>query len=157
MKNSYGTQWPPKCRKCKREVIKGVGMCPHCGAAKPSTPHFVMFLYLVAWVFIIGFILKTCSDSRASKPKLDVDLTGVQCLSPWNGSHRNFNEEIKRNLRDPDSFKHVRTRVGPKMVGGSHRIFVDYRAKNGFGGVNSNTAHGELKASNCRHKLIAIK
>jgi len=157
MNNTYGSKWPPKCRKCGRDVPKSIPKCPDCGAGNPDMSNLQRILYLLIPLVLVIFVLKTCSDNRASKPKLDPELVGAQCLSPWNGTHRAFNEEIKRKLRDPDSFKHVRTRVGPKMSSGSHRIFVDYRAKNGFGGVNSNTANGTFKASNCHHTLVSMK
>jgi hypothetical protein len=71
------------------------------------------------------------------------DLDGFKCLSKWDGSHRKLVDDLKRTLRDPDSFKHIETRLAPSKTPGQFILFMDYRAKNGFGGM----AIGKLAAT----------
>ena len=68
---------------------------------------------------------------------------GFSCLSKWDGSHRKLVDELKRTLRNPDSFKHIETRLAPSKTSGEFVLFMDYRAENGFGGM----AVGKLAAT----------
>jgi len=74
---------------------------------------------------------------------------GFHCLSDWDGSHRRVKTFIEGRLRDPDSFEHVETKITPMDADGNHTLFMTYRAKNGFGGVNVETAIATVKNSNC--------
>jgi hypothetical protein len=74
---------------------------------------------------------------------------GFHCLGGWSGSHRQFESEIKKQLRDPDSFEHIETRVTAISKENSHTIFMKYRAKNGFGGMNVETAIGTYRNDDC--------
>ena len=68
---------------------------------------------------------------------------GFHCLSPWDGSHREFELLVKRHMNDPDSFEHVSTRVTPVQSDtGRHTIIMEFRGRNAFGGVVTNTAIG---------------
>ena len=68
---------------------------------------------------------------------------GFHCLSPWDGSHSNFEDLLKRGLRDPDSYEHIETRVTRKGSDGLHTLYTRYRAKNGFGGFVVGEATGK--------------
>ena len=57
--------------------------------------------------------------------------------------------QVKRVLRDPDSFEHDETRITPANDKGKHTIMMTYRARNGFGGMNVETAIGEVDQSSC--------
>ena len=81
---------------------------------------------------------------------------GFHCLSGWDGSHRAFKAAVKRHLRDPDSFEHIETRVTPADENGEHRIWMTYRARNGFGGMNVAVATGTYLRHNCNHVLHSI-
>ena len=67
---------------------------------------------------------------------------GFHCLSAWDGSHREVVTLVKDSLRDPDSFEHISTRVTPADERGLHTFFMEYRARNGFGGLNVITSTG---------------
>lgn len=61
---------------------------------------------------------------------------GFHCLSPWDGSEPDVVEAVKRTLRDPGSFEHVKTTITPVNAKGFHYLIMIYRARNGFGGMN---------------------
>lgn len=81
---------------------------------------------------------------------------GRHCLSP-DGSSRNFIGRVKQQLRDPDSFEHIRTSIEPVQKDGSHLIEMTYRARNGFGGMNVGTASGEVRQSDCTARVLVIE
>jgi hypothetical protein len=56
-----------------------------------------------------------------------------RCFSAWDGSHRGLERLIKKEMNDPDSYKHVETVYGDK---GDYLIVkTTFRGKNKFGGV----------------------
>ena len=61
---------------------------------------------------------------------------GFHCLSSWDGSHRELKKAVVAALRNPDSFEHIQTLITPRTANGQHRITMEYRAQNGFGGMN---------------------
>jgi methylmalonyl-CoA mutase cobalamin-binding subunit len=73
---------------------------------------------------------------------------GFHCLSGWDGSHRDFVAKVKSQLRDPGSFEHYETRVGPNR-NGRHSITMEFGAKNGFGGMNRDIAMGSYEHETC--------
>jgi len=105
------------------------------------------------------FGLSFCSDSyqRAKASKVEDIRHGTHCLSAWDGSHAAFKDAVKRQMRDPKSFKHIETEIGPLMPSGRHRILMTYSARNGFGGLTSGTATGEFRNSGCRHTILSIE
>jgi hypothetical protein len=73
---------------------------------------------------------------------------GFHCLSGWDGSHSGLVDAVKAQLRDPDSFEHDETRVTP-ATGGAHTIYMKFRSRNGFGGLNVGVAQGKVSNSTC--------
>lgn len=82
---------------------------------------------------------------------------GFHCLSSWDGSHRNFKQDVERRMREPDSFEHIETRVTPVSANGTHTIMMKYRARNGFGGMNVGTAIGTYSNANCQHTIVSVE
>lgn len=82
---------------------------------------------------------------------------GFHCLSPWDGSHREFRNAVRDKMRDPDSFEHVETRVTPVDEDGMHAIIMQYRARNGFGGMNVGTALGQYRNAGCGFVILTIE
>jgi flagellar biosynthesis GTPase FlhF len=82
---------------------------------------------------------------------------GFHCLSLWDGSHREFTRDVKQRMREPDSFEHIETRVTPVDNSGSHRIRMEYRARNGFGGMNVGVATGTYRNDDCTHTIQSLE
>ncbi len=75
------------------------------------------------------------------------------CIIP----NYDFSLQVPRHLNDPRSFKPVRVYWGAFNNNGKRRtVYMDYRAKNGFGGVISNTATGVVNLSTCRLTLLSL-
>lgn len=74
---------------------------------------------------------------------------GFHCLSSWDGSSRNLVLAVKQNLRNPDSFEHIETRITKKDAENRHRILMQYRAENGFGGMNVEMVRATIDHESC--------
>lgn len=83
------------------------------------------------------------AEARAKKAQF-------ACLSPWDGALDELNRQVKAALRDPKSFEHVETKVTKVRPDGTQGVRMTYRARNGFGGVNVETATATLRAEGCR-------
>lgn len=119
---------------------------------------------------LLGFALYSCVSGPAETPEerrvreanerleaAEDKMKGFHCLSNWDGSHSAFRDAVQDRMRDPDSFEHMETRVTPVSAEGTHTIFMKYRARNGFGGMNVGTAVGTYKNSDCSFTLIAVE
>ncbi|MEM9975579.1 MAG: hypothetical protein AAF771_15480 [Pseudomonadota bacterium] len=121
---------------------------------------------LTALIGVFAFVL--VMGMLPEKPKSEEELAqemrlaeeqkrkGFHCLSAWDGSHRNFKEDVQASLREPSSFEHIETRITPVNDKGYHVLFMDFRARNGFGGMNLASASAVVKQSDCSHELLAI-
>lgn len=74
---------------------------------------------------------------------------GFHCLSSFSGASNKFSATVMQNLRNPKSFEHIETRVGPVDKNGAHTIAMKYRAENGFGGMTIGYVSGKLKNDDC--------
>ena len=105
-----------------------------------------IFLIILGVLLVIGvFIpddekntkLKTTDKSKSEdKKKAEDRQKGFHCLSGWDGSPRALVDYVKKNMRDPDSFKHRETKIVPKNDKNNHVVIMTYSGKNGFGGVS---------------------
>jgi hypothetical protein len=86
-----------------------------------------------------------------------IRLYGHHCLSAWDGAHSDFEAQVTRLMRDPDSFEHIQTRTGPVNEQGNNPIWMDYRARNGFGGMNVGTAIGWIDNRTCAASVVSVE
>ena len=121
----------------------------------------------VVTLAIFGFLLYAClgpskektSEELATERAAEAEkrTKGFHCLSSWDGSHSAFANRVKSMMREPDSFEHIETKVTPVDASGMHTIFMQYRARNGFGGMNVGTALGTYKNSDCSFEVLSIE
>jgi len=113
----------------------------------------VLGVLLVIGVFIpddeTNTKLKTTDKSKSeAKQKAEDRQKGFHCLSGWDGSSRVLVDEVKKNMREPDSFKHRETKIGQNLEN-RHAINMTYSGKNAFGGVSVEKVYATL-SSDCR-------
>ena len=82
---------------------------------------------------------------------------GFHCLSQWDGAHTEFKRFVKSQMRNPDSFEHIETRVTPVDEDGRHTLMMQYRAENGFGGMNVSSALGTYSNATCDFQLLSLE
>jgi hypothetical protein len=128
---------------------------------------FVLFAF--ALPATVGAIALTAPKTPAELEKaahqaaLDAEAAayakdhGTDCLSPWNGSHKGLNILITDQLRDPASFEMLETRTAPVNDKGVNMVFVEYTAKNGFGGTDRATAVGFFDNATCAPTLVSLE
>jgi hypothetical protein len=56
-------------------------------------------------------------------------------------------------LRDPDSFEHIETSIFPND-NGEHGLWMTYRARNGFGGMNVERIYARVDHESCEARLL---
>jgi hypothetical protein len=78
---------------------------------------------------------------------------GFHCLRPWDGAHNGVERWVKDNLREPDSYEHIETRITPKDEAGRHMLVMKYRARNGFGGMNIESVVATIDNATCGFSL----
>jgi hypothetical protein len=122
-----------------------------------SSAKSIFFLLLVAGVVFIWM-----SGSREPKTSgviknevvapgksAEDKRKGFHCLSLWDGSYRPLVDTVTKKLRDPDSFEHIETRISPISPSGLHSLVMQYRARNGFGGMNVEQASAQVRNVDC--------
>jgi hypothetical protein len=97
---------------------------------------------------------KAQSDAQTVAKKAEDKRKGFHCLSGWDGSHRATVNYVKENLRDPDSYQHIKTSITPVDKDGNHMLIMQYRAKNGFGGYATGSVMAIVQNENCAGKLV---
>ena len=81
---------------------------------------------------------------------------GFHCLSGWDGAHSVFERHVQSQMRDPDSFEHIETKITPVNEKGNHTLIMKYRARNGFGGMTVGEALATIKNSDCSATPLSI-
>lgn len=82
-----------------------------------------------------------------------IKRSGFGCLSS-DGSNPSTIREVKELLRDPASFEHIKTQIYPS-IHGEHALWMRYRARNGFGGMNVETVQARIAAKTCQATLTS--
>lgn len=113
-----------------------------------SLGAFILFLVLAAG--------SGNSNEQTPEQKAEDRQKGFHCLSAWDGSHREVVRRVERRLRDPDSFEHIETKITPNQ-NGKHRLIMEYRARNGFGGMTVGTAVATIANSDCSVSSVNIE
>ena len=164
-----GTRYEGEFRHGFIRVMGGKGVVQTSRRPKaPLEPHkppspldYILVAALIA-TFILGITLQIrdafVHDEAQEIQDAEDRKKGFHCLSPWNGSHREFTRIVKRRMNDPDSFEHVATRVTPVHGDtGRHAIIMEFRGRNAFGGVVKNTAIGSYSPDCSSARLDGIQ
>ena len=151
------TQKQKPCRNCGNLVNKEVNRCSECGVFSPAHSKFQLWCGTIILLVVLGLILTACISYDGDPFTSEDRRLGKHCLDVWSEAHPEFKSEVKSRMRDPKSFEHVKTRITPRDENGQHVIFMDYRAQNGFGGMNNATAKGIVNNETCKHTIVLIQ
>ncbi len=94
---------------------------------------------------------------RERAAEADEHRRGFHCLSPWDGAHDDFKALVQNMMRNPSSFEHIQTRISPVDADGNHTIIMDYRAENGFGGMNVGVATATVSNATCAATPLTVE
>jgi hypothetical protein len=139
-----------KCR-CGNDVARNAKFCPKCGHRFSTSGFTVLLAFIIVGVLIWGMAKASglgpdattaappplTKEQQAAKDKQD--LAFVRAVA---GAR-----QLKASVRNPDSFK-----LGETLVMADGAVCYDYRAQNGFGGMNVGQAvlapSGKFKTNN---------
>jgi hypothetical protein len=85
---------------------------------------------------VVGFLLLILLSPQ-HKPSAEEYRQGVHCLGGFDGAFPPLRDAVEASLRDPDSFELVDTTITPLNAEKTHTVEMTYRARNGFGGLNT--------------------
>jgi len=124
-----------KCRKCGNEFSQNIDACPKCGTTVSSANNQIIIIMVVIVGLIGWWIFSPSKESTA-------DLAAKQIAAEQKvADDRKLNlifagqEMLKKMMRDPDSLVFERV-----LYTDDESVCYEYRAKNGFGGMNKGAA-----------------
>ena len=119
----------------------------------------VIIIAIVAIIVACAVSISGSSESSDSSGSEDAEdkRKGFHCLSPWDGNHNGLEALIRAELKDPNSMETIETRITPVDANGSHRVILEYRARNSFGGMAQGVALGSVDNDTCRAVLLSIE
>ena len=127
------------CRECGEKVSTEASSCPKCGAKvrKPKKSRAVW--YALGVIMIVGIaaqkITQTAEIERTASlsPEQKAAEEKKKSMSVARTvAAKSAAQALKKAARDPDSLKIETVRVSEDAAA----ICVEYRARNGFGGMN---------------------
>lgn len=133
------------CRECGKEVSTEAKTCPSCGVDKPIKKSSGGKWLIIFFVFAFVIILANKPERRNSDldPNEPVDPALVAAeKARKEKEERQFQKvagmamTIKKAMRDPDSLTWESIRANDD----ASIVCFEYRAKNGFGGMNKEMA-----------------
>ena len=124
-----------KCKECGSEVSSKAETCPKCGARVSAKRMGCGSL--IGVVFLGGIIIASLSSifsssSPPSKPETPEQTAAKKKQDEAVQRATVGAIALKKTMRDPESFKLKSALV----IDGTGAVCYDYRAKNGFGGMN---------------------
>ena len=99
--------------------------------------------------------LKAKKIAAKKAEKEENNRKGFHCLSGFSGKQPFAVLALKPQLKDPKSFDHIETLVGPEN-NGRHTITIRYRANNSFGATVIGAAAGTYSNQNCEDVEITV-
>ena len=97
---------------------------------------------------LANFPTSTANATREVEPTQAKPQSGEHCLSGWDGANRDLVRQVKATMRDPDSFEHIDTRIYGNDKG-EHGLWMTFRARNGFGGMNVEKIYARIDHESC--------
>lgn len=124
------------CAECGGQLSTDAEMCPHCGAKKKKATSF--FTWVVAWFFGIAFVVSLAGvgknqpakpvspEEQAADAQKEMRFTKTAIAAA----------ALKKSLRNPESIQWSSILANDD----ASTICLEYRAQNGFGGMNQEFA-----------------
>lgn len=156
-----------QCWQCAEIINAQALACPQCLAKQrklmkhPSDVHPWKWAPLVAIVMVLViFILAIDAVRNPEIQPAEIAKPAVNPASPYGDCVAmarawKFESAIKGRLRNPASFEHVESRIGP-VDDGAFAVIMTYRATNGYGAVDTAIAMGEVRLRDCAVKVTSI-
>lgn len=133
------------CKECGKEVSTKADTCPHCGARQPKTGALTKLVAGTLAFIALAAIVSSISGpaTPVTTPPEDPVIAAKKAADLKRyAAAVGAADALKKNLRDPESLRIDSMRVNDDAT----VVCTEYRAKNGFGGMNRAIA-GFVKGS----------
>lgn len=117
-----------KCHECGKEISSEAKACPHCGAKPKSGIGCGPMLGIVLIAGIAWLALSPNGPSTPPHEKTQAEKDSDVRFSVGATAAK----ALKQSLREPDSLDIISIRTDDPAT----TICIEYRARNGFGGMN---------------------
>ena len=136
-----------KCKECGKDKSQTAEVCPHCGFKQRKT-SFVTWLFaiLIGLPMLTSIFIGASHESPVPRSMTPEELAVKKKEDAATQRAAAGAVLLKKAMRDPDSFKLESALV----IDGSGAVCYNYRAKNGFGGVDR--GHAVLSTDGKRFK-----
>jgi hypothetical protein len=120
-----------KC-KCGNPVANNAKACPKCGHRFTSGPVLVLawFFGVVIVVAFVGAITGSNNGTSQPAPSPAEQAANQKDEATFQRAVMGV-KQLRSSMRNPDSFK-----LGQSLIMNDGAVCYDYRAQNGFGGMN---------------------
>jgi RNA polymerase subunit RPABC4/transcription elongation factor Spt4 len=132
-----------ECKSCKHKVDPSAKTCPSCGVSNPGVKAWQGCLFTIVFAVSIATYFTLTGEppkplTPAEQRKADIE----KYFSAWDGSHRALTKLIKADMKNPDSYEHVKT----VYVDKEDYLIVEqqYRGTNSFGAVVPNVVRAKV-------------
>ena len=116
-----------------------------------------LVVVIAAVALIVTCVVVVLGGSESSDAdKAEEKRKGWHCLSAWDGNHSGLEDLVRIVIKDPNSMETIQTRIIPVDVNGNHRITMEFRSRNSFGGMVVNTATGSVDNDTCEATLLGV-
>jgi len=117
-----------------------------------------LVVVIAAVALIVTCVVVVMGGSESSDAdKAEEKRKGWHCLSAWDGNHSGLEDLVRIVIKDPNSMETIQTRIIPVDVNGNHRITMEFRSRNSFGGMVVNTATGSVDNDTCEATLLGVE
>ncbi len=126
------------CKECGNEISDKAKSCPKCGAKNKKKSSFGKFWLVIFGLVLFGQIIgaignnHSVSNVSTNSAAPSQAVNDKQIMDTLRAEAHEVERAIIRGLRNPDSYK--LSTVAANLKTGA--ICLEYRAQNGFGGMN---------------------
>jgi len=116
-----------------------------------------LVVVIAAVALIVTCVVAVMGGSESSDAdKAEEKRKGCHCLSVWDANHSGLEDLVRIVIKDPNSMETIQTRITPVDVNGNHRITMEFRSRNSFGGMVVNTATSSMDNDTCEATLLEV-
>lgn len=141
-----------KCTECDKEISAAAKTCPNCGfkARRTSLFTWLVTIFIGIPIFIGMFGRLTGGTNETAKAETSEQAAIRKKKDAAVQRATDGAVTLKKAMRNPDSFKLESAFV----IDSTYAVCYEYRAQNGFGGVNAGRA--VLSADGKRFKISTM-
>ena len=128
------------CKECKREISSDAKACPNCGKKQRAETGLGMGCLVLIGIVVIFGLIGSLGEHKSETSLSPAEQVAKQKEEAAFSRAVRGAKALHESMRNPDSFKLSQALLMPDGT-----VCYQYRAQNGFGGVN--VGHAALTPS----------